>query len=1728
MKGLNQKVPAARGSTWRYLLLVTLTLLPATTVRSQNVIGWGDDSTQQIDIPTSATNVVAVAGGARHSLALRADGTIIGWGVSGTGAETPPAAAATNAMAIAAGYSFSIMLTSNGAVHAWGDNTYNQRLVPATVTNNVIAIAAGYYFGMALKNDGTVVVWGEGLHGQTNVPAIATNIVAIAAGAEHCLALRADGSVVVWGGMPTIGTTPPLFYTFNSSVPAAEVVGIGAGSWHNLALTGSGGAVAWGLSGPLPPDATNAVMITGGTNFTLELKADGTVGAWTTTNVATSITNVPASATNIVTVAAGLLHGLAVVGDGTPRLYSAPGYRNWTLNNSLLPLSIRAAGSQPMHYQWLANGASIPDTDTPFPQIHAVLGNDNVNYQVVVANAFGIAISTEAQVSVKLAAGWGDSRDGQIPVPNSLINPCALVAGAFHALALDTNGSVYAWGKNVDGQATVPPAATNVVAVAAGGDHSLALRDGGSVIAWGRDWDGQTNVPSSATNVVAIAAGWAHSLALRADGAVIAWGNDAYSQTDVSMLANNIKSIAAGYYHNIALRSDGVVVTWGWDIPVPPQATNVVAIAAGYEHCLVLRGDGSVVAWGSTNFGLSTVPPMVTNVVAIAAAYYYDTALRADGSLLVWGKGIPGVISIPSGLSNLANVAPGEDYTMVLAALGAPRFAHQLASVTAHAGGQVTLNAGVQGSVPMTFQWYYNGVAISGATNQSLVLTGVQANTGGSYTLAATNSSGGTLSSPIVLNVTDPETLTIVGGWGDSSQGQLAIPRTAANPIAIAAGEFHCLALNPNGSVVAWGKGGLFYSNSFNFFEISPTNVPPTATNIVAIAAGGNHSLALNANSSIIAWGRNWDGQTNVPSSATNVVAIAAGWAHSLALRADGSLVAWGNDDYGQTDIPPQASGAIAIAAGYYHNLALRSDRTVVAWGLQSTVPTSATNVIAISAGWRHNLVLRADGSLVAWGDNSYGQCNIPPAATNVIAVAAGYHHSVALRSDGTVVAWGKDIYAATEVPSNLLNVASIAAGEDYTLAIVQLGPPQFQSPLIPESVHVGGQLILNATASGTYPFTSQWFHDSQAIPGATNANLVLTGVQTNDSGTYTVQVVNGAQQTNTQTSLLTVLQDPAIVGTTSFQNISVGGNVCLSPIVTGAEPLSRQWQLNGVNLADNGHISGSTSDKLCLSSAQPSDSGTYSLVLVNAYGSTTGIVAQVSVTPLLAWGDNSAAQLQAPANATDVSQIAAGWAHSLVLRSDGTVIPWGDNSFGQSSVPPSLANAIAVADGESHSLALRANGTVIAWGDNSFHQTNVPTTVVGALEVTNVIAIAAGGVHSLALQQNGNVLEWGYFSYPGPPINPFPANIVSIAAGQSHSLALQANGVPVQSGSIATIPPAASTNIVAIAAGANHDLALRADGVVVAWGANYYGQATVPHTVTNAIGIAAGGNHSLALLANGTWVAWGDDTFDQSDAPSQPPTLTSVAAGDDFSLALTGSPLPSSLLTKLVTNTLGTSSSFNAPKASVGPDSYQWQLNGINIVGATNATFGIGGAGWTNAGTYQVIISNVLGSVTSAPTIFTVQRTPLRFDNSTLGVQTNSFHLRLLGASGTGPLIVYASSNMLDWSPLFQNPPVIGSVDFSDPWLVSAPPRFYRAAEQTAEGPINVDFATSGQQAQSGAFPLRVTGLSAAGPVTIYASSNFVDWRAIFTNPPTIGPLLFQEPPQGQAARFYRASELR
>ena len=94
------------------------------SVRVAQVAAWGGNFDGQTDVPQSLDGVMQVTGGDYHSLALRADGTVVGWGAGGNNQTVVPFTL-TNAIAIAAGNYHSLALRADGTVEAWGAGTAN-------------------------------------------------------------------------------------------------------------------------------------------------------------------------------------------------------------------------------------------------------------------------------------------------------------------------------------------------------------------------------------------------------------------------------------------------------------------------------------------------------------------------------------------------------------------------------------------------------------------------------------------------------------------------------------------------------------------------------------------------------------------------------------------------------------------------------------------------------------------------------------------------------------------------------------------------------------------------------------------------------------------------------------------------------------------------------------------------------------------------------------------------------------------------------------------------------------------------------------------------------------------------------------------------------------------------------------------------------------------------------------------------------------------------------------------------------------------------------------------------------------------------------------------------------------------------------------------------------------------------------------------------------------------
>lgn len=144
------------------------------------------------------------------------------------------------------------------------------------------------------------------------------------------------------------------------------------------------------------------------------------------------------------------------------------------------------------------------------------------------------------------------------------------------------------------------------------------------------------------------------------------------------------------------------------------------------------------------------------------------------GSGTCWGTEAPsyacaegGTNQMTSGCSPLASCPTGPDpvapmnlsLQLLLQALPTPSFASQPQSLTNAPGTVATFSAGAVGTLPLAYQWQFNGSNIASAVNSSLSLTNVQSTNAGSYTLVVTNALGTVTSQVAVLTVLTPPTI---------------------------------------------------------------------------------------------------------------------------------------------------------------------------------------------------------------------------------------------------------------------------------------------------------------------------------------------------------------------------------------------------------------------------------------------------------------------------------------------------------------------------------------------------------------------------------------------------------------------------------------------------------------------------------------------------------------------------------------------------------------------------------------------------------------------------------------------------------------------------------------------------------------------------------------------------------------------------------------------------------
>ena len=196
-----------------------------------------------------------------------------------------------------------------------------------------------------------------------------------------------------------------------------------------------------------------------------------------------------------------------------------------------------------------------------------------------------------------------------------------------------------------------------------------------------------------------------------------------------------------------------------------------------------------------------------------------------------------------------------------------------------------------------------------------------------------------------------------------------------------------------------------------------------------------------------------------------------------------------------------------------------------------------------------------------------------------------------------------------TNAGSYTVVVTNTAGSVTSAVAVLTvLVPPAITAQPTNLTVVAGASAGFSVTASGTSPLSYQWQFNGAGVSGATGTSLTLSSVQPTNGGSYTVVVTNTAGSVTSAVAVLTVLVPPAITAQPTNLSVVEGANASFSVSASGTAPLSYQWQFNGAG------VSGATGTSLTLSSVQPTNGGSYAVVVTNTAGSVTSAVAVLTV----------------------------------------------------------------------------------------------------------------------------------------------------------------------------------------------------------------------------------------------------------------------------------------------------------------------------------------------------------------------------------------------------------------------------------------------------------------------------------------------------------------------------------
>ncbi|WP_277509284.1 immunoglobulin domain-containing protein [Ereboglobus sp. PH5-5] len=831
-----------------------------------------------------------------------------------------------------------------------------------------------------------------------------------------------------------------------------------------------------------------------------------------------------------------------------------------------------------------------------------------------------------------------------------------------------------------------------------------------------------------------------------------------------------------------------------------------------------------------------------------------------------------------------------------------------------------SLYVNATGAGTLRYQWQKDGVdlvnssRVSGATGANLYIYTPVASDAGSYTVKITNAGGTTVSNPAIITITLPPPPVITTHPAD-------VTSVAGNSSSI---SLYVSATGSGSFTYQWLKDGVELQASSHYSGVTSSRLyiydyTPEHFGRYRVRVSNQGGSVLSNEAVVTITLPSLPVITSHPSnrSATAGDYSAYFYAHASGV---GVKYQWMKD--GEDLV---SSSHYSGATSYY--LYVYNPQMTDAGAYAVRVWNAAGSVLSNSGTLTVNMPAlpvisnRSAGNMgIVEGETLSLSCNVSSVSNTTYQwykdgqPVSGAQGTSLSKGDATLADAGVYKLAATN-PSGTTWSAEITVTVDPAVAPVFTRQPESQA------VYAGRSVTISIAATGLPAPAYQWQKDGASI-SHTGASMTINDAQSADAGVYTVTATNKAGSATSREALLTVL---------ALNDSEATGIHPMTKEIGPARLVYRVWVRSHTSWTVDADTAapwislsptkGSYNGYLEVTVA-PNPIPTARTAVISIAGFRHTLIQKAAgseVRELWAAGSNTQGQLGMPIPKNvyyypreimpNIEAIAAGWEHTLFLKTDGTLWAAGANSYGQlgngtttsCAMPVQIATGVrAVAAGENFSFFIKNDNTLWAMGYNAYGQLGTGTkTDYGATPTPIQVAgdvsmVSAGAYHSVFIKTDGTLWAMGYNGSGQfgngtivDSLSPVQvaSGVTSVATGNYHTLYIKNDGTLWamgdngygQLGNGTTIPrhtPAQiTTNVKAVAASGNHSHFVKTDGTLWGMGHNYYGilgdgnawnnqQTTPVQSAADVQFVAAGSEHCVFIKTDGTLWANGRNSY--------------------------------------------------------------------------------------------------------------------------------------------------------------------------------------------------------------------------------------------------------------------------